>query len=59
MSEERSYKPTFTGGGERERERLLMTWLSVCYASVRLHSENKCVFPIVLTLVIDTSVMFL
>ena len=31
----------------------------VCYASVRLHSENKCVFPIVLTLVIDTSVMFL
>ena len=31
----------------------------VCYASIRLHSENKCVFLIVSTLVIDTSVMFL
>ena len=32
---------------------------AVCCQSVRLHSENECVLPRVLTVVIDSSVMFL
>ena len=56
---------TAARGGERER--LLMrreeggrrTRPCVCFVSLRLHYENKYVLPIVLTLVIDTSVIFL